>query len=60
MSLTVDETQRRQLYALGLLEGAEVRVVRRARLGGAVLVAAGRSQYALGEDVASRIRVAPG
>ncbi len=54
-----DDT-RRELYSLGLLEGAEVLVVRRAPRGGAVLVAVGASQYALGHDVAAAIRVIPG
>lgn len=48
---------RRQLYAMGILEGARLRVVRRTTLGGTVLVAVGTSQYALGNDVASLIRV---
>ncbi len=54
-----DDT-RRELYSLGFLEGAEIRVIRRAPRGGAVLVAVGASQYALGHDVAAAIRVVPG
>ncbi|OGS49404.1 MAG: hypothetical protein A3K68_02665 [Euryarchaeota archaeon RBG_16_68_13] len=54
-----DRDSRQQLYSLGILEGTEIRLVRRAPMGGALLVRVRGSQYALGPDVASRIRIAP-
>jgi len=60
LAIETTEAVRRQLLSLGVLEGVRVRVVRRAPLGGAILVAVGSSEYALGHEVASRIRVAPG
>lgn len=59
-ALGADADTRRQLYSLGFVEGEEVRVVGRAPLGGAVLVQIGSSQYALGPEVARKIRVLPG
>ncbi len=51
---------RRQLYALGILEGREIQVLRRAPMGGAFLVSVGPAQYALGPEIAAQIRVARG
>ncbi len=51
---------RRQMVALGILEGGEIRVLRRAPMGGAVLVSVGPARYALGPEVAAQIRVALG
>lgn len=59
-SIRTDAPTRRQLHSMGLLEGTSVRVLRKAPLGGAILVAVGRAQYALGRDVAARIRVSTG
>jgi len=55
--MAVEGVVRRELNSMGLLMGAEVRVVRRAPMGGAILVAVGSSQYALGREIAALIRV---
>ncbi|HLE53878.1 MAG TPA: FeoA family protein [Thermoplasmata archaeon] len=60
LDLTVDPDLRRQLYALGILEGREIRVLRRAPLEGALLVSVGPAQYALGPEVAAHILVTRG
>ncbi len=58
--IDVPDEIRGELYAMGLLEGVEIQVVRRAPMGGAVLVLVEGSQYALGRDVASRILMTTG
>lgn len=60
LSIETTDAVRRQLLSLGVLEGVRIRVVRRAPLGGAILVAVGSSEYALGREVAAKIRVAKG
>ncbi len=60
VELDVSVDLRRQLLALGILEGGEIRVLGRAPMGGAVLVSVGPARYALGPEVAARIRVARG
>lgn len=60
VGIETTDAVRRQLLSLGVLEGVRIRVIRRAPLGGAILVAVGSSEYALGREVASRIRVTTG
>ncbi|OGS60136.1 MAG: hypothetical protein A3K59_05600 [Euryarchaeota archaeon RBG_19FT_COMBO_69_17] len=60
VAIETPDAVRRQLLSLGVFEGVRIRVLRRAPLGGAILVAVGSSEYALGREIASRIRVATG
>lgn len=60
VGIAADAVERRELYALGLLEGREVRVLRRTTKGGTILVAVGASQYALGPEIAAAILVTKG
>ena len=59
-AMAVEDDLRYQLNSMGFLPGAEVRVIRRAPFRGAILVGVGRSQYAIGREIASRIRISPG
>lgn len=49
----------RYLFSLGLLPGVTVRVEQVSPFGGPVLIAVGESRYALGRDVAEKLRVRP-
>jgi Fe2+ transport system protein FeoA len=52
-----DRTARQQLRELGLVPGDTVRVLRRAALGGPLLIECRGTQIALGRNIASQVTV---
>ena len=61
VSRIVDEERDllKYLLSLGVLPGVELEVEQVAPFGGPLLIRAGEARYAVGRDVASRIRVIP-
>ncbi|CUA82162.1 MULTISPECIES: FeoA family protein [Gulbenkiania] len=55
--LHLDDTTRRRVAAFGLLENADLRLMRRAAFGGPLVLAIGTTQFLLRQSLARQIEV---